>query len=204
MAQPTEIYRILGIDPGTNYTGYGVLEVEGRAVRAVVMGEIDLHKIADPYEKLRYIFDSVSRLVKEYKPREVALESPFFGANVQSMLKLGRAQGVAMAAALSRDKEVFEYAPTRIKQAITGSGAASKEQVAAIVKRMLKLEYMPRRLDATDGMAVAMCHYFTARTPINIAMGSERVKGLGGGKRAAKGSSSWEAFLKKNPEREIK
>ena len=105
---------------------------------------------------------------------------------------------------MSRDKEVFEYAPTRIKQAITGSGAASKEQVAAIVKRVLKLEYMPRRLDATDGMAVAMCHYFTARTPINVAMGNERVKGLGGGKKAAKGSSSWEAFIKKNPEREIK
>jgi crossover junction endodeoxyribonuclease RuvC len=109
-----------------------------------------------------------------------------------------------MAAALKHDKEVFEYAPTRVKQAITGSGAASKEQVAAIVKRLLKLEYMPRRLDATDGMAVAMCHYFTARTPISQAMGNERVKGLGGGKKAAKGSSSWEAFLKKNPEREIK
>ena len=194
----------MGIDPGTNYTGYGVLEVDGRTVRAVVMGEIDLHKIADPYAKLQYIFKSVSRLVAEYQPREVALESPFFGTNVQSMLKLGRAQGVAMAAALSHDKEVFEYAPTRIKQAITGSGSASKEQVAAIVKRMLKIEYMPRRLDATDGMAVALCHYYTARTPINIAMGSERVKGLGGGKKAAKGSSSWEAFLKKNPEREIK
>ena len=105
--KPTQIYRILGIDPGTNYTGYGVLEVEGRTVRAIVMGEIDLHKIADPYEKLRYIFDSVSRLVKEYQPREVALESPFFGQNVQSMLKLGRAQGVAMAAALSQEVDVF-------------------------------------------------------------------------------------------------
>jgi crossover junction endodeoxyribonuclease RuvC len=120
------------------------------------------------------------------------------------MLKLGRAQGVAMAAALSRDKEVFEYAPTRIKQAITGSGSASKEQVAAIIKRILKLEYVPRRLDATDGMAVAMCHYYTARTPISQAMGTARVKGLGGGKKAAKGSSSWEAFIKQNPEREIK
>ena len=204
MEQSKEKYRIMGIDPGTNYMGYGIVEVDGKELRSVVMGDIDLHTMSDPYRKLRYIFERVCKLIDDYEPREVALESPFFGTNVQSMLKLGRAQGVAMAAALSRDKEVFEYAPTRIKQAITGSGAASKEQVAAIVKRMLKLEYMPRRLDATDGMAVAMCHYFTARTPISQAMGSARVKGLGGGKRAAKGSSSWEAFLKKNPEREIK
>ena len=204
MEQSKEKYRIMGIDPGTNYMGYGIVEVDGKQLRSVVMGDIDLHTMSDPYRKLRYIFERVCKLIDDYEPREVALESPFFGTNVQSMLKLGRAQGVAMAAALSRDKEVFEYAPTRIKQAITGSGAASKEQVAAIVKRMLKLEYMPRRLDATDGMAVAMCHYFTARTPISQAMGSARVKGLGGGKKAAKGSSSWEAFLKKNPEREIK
>ena len=181
MEQTKEKYRIMGIDPGTNYMGYGIVEVDGKELRSVVMGDIDLHTMSDPYRKLRYIFERVCKLIDDYKPREVALESPFFGTNVQSMLKLGRAQGVAMAAALSRDKEVFEYAPTRIKQAITGSGAASKEQVAAIVKRMLKLEYMPRRIDATDGMAVEMCHYFTARTPINIAMGSERVKGLGGG-----------------------
>jgi crossover junction endodeoxyribonuclease RuvC len=204
MAEGKETYRIMGIDPGTNFMGYGIIEVEGREVRSVVMGDIDLHTMSDPYHKLRYIFDRVGKLIDDYQPREVALESPFFGANVQSMLKLGRAQGVAMAAALSRDKEVFEYAPTRIKQAITGSGSASKEQVAAIIKRMLKLEYVPRRLDATDGMAVAMCHYYTARTPISQAMGTARVKGLGGGKKAAKGSSSWEAFIKHNPEREIK
>ncbi len=204
MAEKTETYRIMGIDPGTNYMGYGIIEIEGRTMRSVVMGDIDLHTMSDPYRKLHYIFERVGKLIDDYEPREVALESPFFGTNVQSMLKLGRAQGVAMAAALHRQKEVFEYAPSRIKQAIAGSGSASKEQVAAIVKRMLKVEYMPRRLDATDGMAVAMCHYFTARTPISEAMGPKRVKGLGGGKKAAKGSSSWEAFLKKNPEREIK
>lgn len=204
MAECKEIYRIMGIDPGTNFMGYGIIEVEGRVVRSVVMGDIDLHTMSDPYRKLRYIFERVGKLIDDYSPREVALESPFFGTNVQSMLKLGRAQGVAMAAALSRDKEVFEYAPTRIKQAITGSGAASKEQVAAIIKRMLKLDYVPRRLDATDGMAVALCHYYTARTPISNAMGEKRVKGLGGGKKAAKGSSSWEAFIRQNPEREIK
>lgn len=194
----------MGIDPGTNYMGYGIIEVEGKRLRSVVMGDIDLHTMSDPYCKLRYIFDRVAKLIDDYEPHEVALESPFFGANVQSMLKLGRAQGVAMAAALTRDKEVFEYAPTRIKQAIAGNGSASKEQVAAIVKRMLKLEYTPRRLDATDGMAVALCHYYTARTPITEAMGKERVKGLGGGKKAAKGSSSWEAFIKQNPDREVK
>lgn len=202
--EQSETYRIMGIDPGTNFMGYGIIEIEGRNVRSVVMGDIDLHTMSDPYRKLRYIFDRVSRLIEDYNPREVALESPFFGTNVQSMLKLGRAQGVAMAAALTHDKEVFEYAPSRVKQAIAGSGSASKEQVASIIKRMLKLEYTPRRLDATDGMAVAMCHYYTARTPINIAMGDKRVKGLGGGKKAAKGSSSWEAFIRQNPDREVK
>jgi crossover junction endodeoxyribonuclease RuvC len=131
----TPPYRIMGIDPGTNYMGYGVLEVDGRTLRSVVLGDIDLHKLTDPYAKLRYIFERVGALIDEYRPREVALESPFFGENVQSMLKLGRAQGVAMAAALSRNLPVTEYAPSRIKQSITGRGSAAKEQVAAIVSR---------------------------------------------------------------------
>ena len=199
------IYRILGIDPGTNYMGYGVLEVEGRTLRAVVLGALDLHKIADPYAKLRYIFDRVCELVADYEPSEVALESPFFGENVQSMLKLGRAQGVAMAAALSRNRSVHEYAPTRIKQAITGTGAASKEQVAGIVMRTLKIDEPPKKLDATDGMAVALCHYFTSTSPIEQALGTAMVKGLGGDKRARKrGTQSWEAFLREHPDREIK
>ncbi len=201
-----DCYRIMGIDPGTNYTGYGVLEVEGRTLRSVVLGDIDIHRMTDPYDKLRYIFTRVGALVDEYAPREVALESPFFGENVQSMLKLGRAQGVAMAAALSRGRKVFEYAPSRIKQSITGSGSAPKEQVAALVRRMLSIDEEPRRLDATDGMAVALCHYFAACSPLNAALGDERVKGLGGGKKAAskQGSSSWEAFLRQHPDREIK
>ena len=199
------IYRILGIDPGTNYMGYGILEVENKTLRPIVLGDIDLHKIENPYAKLRYIFDSVCRLIAEYEPREVALESPFFGQNVQSMLKLGRAQGVAMAAALSRNREVFEYAPTRIKQAITGTGGASKEQVAGIVTRTLGITDQPRRLDATDGMAVALCHYFTTSNPINAVLGEARVKGLGGDKRAKKrGTKTWEQFLHENPEREVK
>ena len=196
----------MGIDPGTNYMGYGVLEVCGREVRSVVLGDIDLHRMNDPYEKLRYIFERVGALVDEYRPREVALESPFFGENVQSMLKLGRAQGVAMAAALSRGIDVFEYAPMRIKQSITGRGSAAKEQVASIVCRTLAIDRPPKRLDATDGMAVALCHHFTISNPLNAAMGNERVKGLGGGKKAASkgGSQSWEKFLREHPDREIK
>lgn len=202
MAKAGEVYRILGIDPGTNYTGYGVLEIEGRTLRAVVLGEIDLHKISDPYAKLCYIFDRVKQLVVEYEPREVALESPFFGRNVQSMLKLGRAQGVAMAAALSCNREVFEYAPSRIKQSVVGLGSASKEQIAGVVMRTLHIEQAPRRADATDGMAVALCHYYSISSPINQALGSTKVKGLGGDKKARKrGSESWEQFLRNNPER---
>ena len=195
-------YRILGIDPGTNYMGYGVLEVEGRTLRPIVLGDIDLHKISDPYDKLRYIFERVKELIADYSPAQVALESPFFGQNVQSMLKLGRAQGVAMAAALSCNKPVAEYAPTRIKQAITGTGAASKEQVAAIVMRTLGIEEAPRKLDATDGMAVALSHYYSTTNPINQALGTSRVKGLGGEKTARKrGTQSWEQFVSENPKR---
>ena len=201
-----EKYSIMGFDPGTYYMGYGVLVIEGRTVRSVVLGDIALHKLPDPYAKLRYIFERVGALVDEYAPREVALESPFFGENVQSMLKLGRAQGVAMAAALSRGLQVFEYAPTRIKQCITGRGSAPKEQVAALVSSMLTIERPPRRLDATDGMAVALCHHFMSSNPLNGALGEDRFKGLGGGRKAAsaKGSSSWERFLKDNPQREIR
>ena len=201
-----ERYRIMGIDPGTNFMGYGVVEVEGRKLRAVVMGAIDLHKFKDPYVKLRHIFDRVGALIDEYAPREVALESPFFGENVQSMLKLGRAQGVAMAAALWRDRQVFEYAPSRIKQCIAGGGSAAKEQVAAFVTRMLGIDYRPERLDETDGMAVALCHYYMSCNPLNASLGEARNKGLGGGRKSlpAHGSSSWEKFLREHPDRELK
>lgn len=193
MSSETKI--IMGIDPGTNCMGYGVLAVEGKKLRAVVLGDIDLRKVGDTYDKLAYIFNRVSQLVDEYKPDEVALESPFFGKNVQSMLKLGRAQGVAMAAALSRGHRVFEYAPRRIKQAITGEGGAAKEQVAALLKSMLGIEYNPKRLDATDGMAVAVCHYFESTSPVASYKPVHR---------APKKSASWSEFLAHNPEREIK
>lgn len=193
----------MGVDPGTNTAGYGVLEVRGRTLRCVVLGDIALHKLQDPYAKLRHLFERVGGLIDEYQPDEVAFESPFFGENVQSMLKLGRAQGVAMAAALTRGIPVFEYAPRRVKLAIAGNGSASKAQVAALLKTMLQIEYDVRRLDATDGLAVALCHHFVSSSPINRAAGNDRVKALGGGIKAAsgRGSSSWERFVSQNPER---
>lgn len=203
MEQQTKI--IMGIDPGTNYTGYGVLEVRGNTPRCVVLGYIELHKVGDVYQKLRHIFERVSGLIEQYGPDEVALESPFFGENVQSMLKLGRAQGVAMAAALTRGIPVFEYAPRRIKQAITGNGAASKEQVASLLKTMLKVEYTLKKLDATDGLAVALCHHFETSSPINALAKqgggtlAQRLKAESG-----KGAKSWESFIATNPGREIK
>ncbi|MCL2561480.1 MAG: crossover junction endodeoxyribonuclease RuvC [Rikenellaceae bacterium] len=197
---PHETKIIMGIDPGTNATGYGVLEVCGRTVRCVVLGYIELHKVEDVYQKLRHIFERVNALIAEYRPDEVALESPFFGENVQSMLKLGRAQGVAMAAALTRGLPVFEYAPRRVKQAITGNGAASKEQVAALLKTMLKVEYSLKKLDATDGLAVALCHHFETSRPLGRA-----VSGDAAVRRGAKSkSASWESFIAMNPEREMK
>ena len=195
--------RIMGIDPGTNYMGYGILEIVEGAPQAIVLGDIDLHKIGDAHQKLRYIFERVQALVREYHPQEVAFESPFFGTNVQSMLKLGRAQGVAIAAVLSTSEDITiaEYAPTRIKQAITGRGQASKEQIAAMINTMLKTDYKPRRLDATDGMAVALCHWLTTSNTLTRLTAGEKRKGLGGDSKARKGSSSWEQFVEANPNR---
>jgi crossover junction endodeoxyribonuclease RuvC len=187
---------IMGIDPGTNYTGYGVLETTGRDVRCVVLGYIELHRIGDTYQKLRHIFERVGALIDEYRPSEVALESPFFGENVQSMLKLGRAQGVSMSASLTRGLPVCEYAPMRIKQSITGYGGASKEQVAALLKSMLRVEYSLKKLDATDGLAVALCHHFETSGPLG---GLPRAKSV-----PKKRAESWADFLAKNPGREKK
>lgn len=197
---------IMGIDPGTNYTGYGILEVHGKDAKCLILGYIELVKFKDPYHKLRILFERVAALIEEYKPDEVALESPFFGENIQSMLKLGRAQGVAMAAALTRGLPVFEYAPRRIKQSITGRGAASKEQVAMMLKTILKVDYDLKKLDATDGLAVALCHHYESSSLLNAVGSTERVKALGGGRKSASkgGSSSWDSFLKDNPQREIK
>ena len=193
----------MGIDPGTNYMGYGILEIVGGKPHPLILGDIDLHKIGDAHQKLRYIFERVQALVREYHPTEVAFESPFFGTNVQSMLKLGRAQGVAIAAVLNTEEDIAiaEYAPTRIKQAITGRGQASKQQIAVMINSMLQTDYQPRRLDATDGMAVALCHWLTTSNTLTRLTAGERRKGLGGDSKARKGSSSWSKFVEANPER---
>ena len=131
---------IIGIDPGTNVMGYGILGINGKKPQLVAMGVIKLSKFDDHYMRLRRIYERVSGLVKQYLPDEMAIEAPFFGKNVQSMLKLGRAQGVAMAAALTRDIPIVEYEPRKIKMAITGNGAASKEQVAEMLRRILSID----------------------------------------------------------------
>ncbi|MCC8035726.1 MAG: crossover junction endodeoxyribonuclease RuvC [Rikenellaceae bacterium] len=208
MPSPKQNKRIIGIDPGTNYTGFGIIDTAGRSPRCVELGYIELVKFTDPYEKLRLIYKRVEALIREYKPDEAAFESPFFGENVQSMLKLGRAQGVAMSAALNNGLPVFEYAPRRIKQAITGQGAASKEQVAAMLKSLLKVEYrLPQKLDATDGLAVALCHHYETSSPINRLKTDSGRSGPAEALKSmmAKGKkTSWEQYLSGNPGRQIK
>ena len=158
---------ILGIDPGTNVMGYGVIRTVGTQAEMVAMGVIDLHKMSDPYLRLGHIFERVTGIIESYLPDEMAIEAPFFGKNVQSMLKLGRAQGVAIAAAIHRDIPIHEYAPTKIKMAITGQGSASKEQVAGMLQRLLKLkaDEMPKFMDATDALGAAYCHFMQMGRP---------------------------------------
>ena len=153
---------ILGVDPGTTVMGYGLIKIIDNKPFLLAMGILELNKMDDHYLRLRRIFERISGLIDEFLPDELAIESPFYGKNVQSMLKLGRAQGVAMAAALSRDLPIFEYAPLKVKMSITGNGRASKEQVAGLLQRFLKIpeENMLPQLDATDGVAVALCHFF--------------------------------------------
>lgn len=177
---------IMGIDPGTNVMGYAVLGINGKTPELVVMGVLKLNGFESHYMRLNRIFDRVSSLVEQYLPDELAIEAPFFGKNVQSMLKLGRAQGVAMAAALQRDIPIAEYAPLLIKQAVTGSGSATKERVAAMLKYILHIpkEKMPHLLDATDALAVALTHFYESGKPAH-----------------ARGGGSWEKFIADNPDR---
>jgi crossover junction endodeoxyribonuclease RuvC len=158
---------ILGVDPGTNVMGYGLLKITDNKPALLAMGVLLLNKTDDHYLRLRRIFERIISLIDEFLPDELAIEAPFFGKNVQSMLKLGRAQGVAMAAALSRDIPIFEYAPLKIKMSITGNGRASKEQVADLLQRYLKIpnEEMLPQMDATDGLAAALCHFFQNNRP---------------------------------------
>lgn len=175
---------ILGIDPGTAIMGFGIIKVQGNSMSFIQMNELDMRKLKDPYVKLRRIFERTIELIDTYHPDEIALEAPFFGKNVQSMLKLGRAQGVAMAAGLSRDIPVFEYAPLKIKQAITGKGSASKEQVAKMLQSLLGLKELPKNLDMTDGLAAAVCHFYN----------SGRIE-------VGKNYTGWAAFVKQNEKR---
>ena len=177
---------ILGIDPGTTMMGYGLLEIHRKDMKLHNMGTINLSKIQGHDQKLKKIFERVLYLIDTYQPQELAVEAPFFGKNVQSMLKLGRAQGVAMAAALYRDLPIFEYSPKKIKQSITGNGNASKEQVAKMIQTLLKLDKLPKHLDATDGIAAAICHHFQKKP------GSD-----------SKSYRSWKAFLSDNPDKKI-
>lgn len=175
---------ILGIDPGTNTTGYGVIKAAGAVPELVTLGSIDLSKFGDHYLKLKHIFERTSGLIEEYHPDELAIEAPFYGKNVQSMLKLGRAQGAAIAAALSHSVPIFEYAPRKIKMSITGQGAASKEQVAAMLMNILKFSKKDIILDATDGLAAALCHFYQSNNPA-----------------PDKSYNSWKDFINKNPRR---
>ena len=176
----------MGIDPGTNVMGYALLGVTRKQLHVIAMGVLRLNKFDDHYMRLHRIYERVTGLVSEFLPDELAIEAPFFGKNVQSMLKLGRAQGVAIAAALSREVPIAEYEPRKIKMAITGNGGASKEQVAAMLQRILHIsdEEMPRFLDATDALAAALCHYYESKKPI-----------------ASGGSRSWKDFIAHHPDR---
>jgi len=151
---------ILGIDPGTTILGYGLIRAKGKNAELMILGSIELKKYSDHYVKLKTIFERITQLIDEYHPDELSIEAPFYGKNVQSMLKLGRAQGVAMSAALQRSIPIFEYAPRKVKMSITGRGAASKEQVALTLQKLLKIKQLPQNFDATDGLAVALCHFY--------------------------------------------
>lgn len=176
---------IMGIDPGTAIMGYGVILEKGNKIELINMGIVKMNHLEDHFLKLQRIFEKTISLLEEYKPDVLAIEAPFYGKNIQVMLKLGRAQGIAMAAALSRNISVTEYAPRKIKQSITGKGTASKEQVAAMLQRLLNFTETPEFLDATDGLAVAVCHSF------------QRI----GTSSTSKSYSGWEAFVQDNKKR---
>jgi len=175
---------ILGIDPGTTIMGFGLIKVVGKKMEFMQLNELKLSKYDDHYVRLRYIFERTIELIDSYHPDEIAIEAPFFGKNVQSMLKLGRAQGVAMAAGLSRQIPITEYSPKKIKMAITGSGNASKEQVAKMLQSTLGLKELPKNLDSTDGLAAAVCHFYNE-----------------GRIQVGKSYSGWTAFVKQNEKR---
>ena len=172
---------ILGIDPGTTIMGFGLIKVVGKSMEFMQLNELKLSKYDDHYVKLKHIFERTISLIDTYHPDEIAIEAPFFGKNVQSMLKLGRAQGVAMAAGLSREVPITEYSPKKIKMAITGNGNASKEQVAKMLQSLLQLKELPKNLDSTDGLAAAVCHFYNS-----------------GSIKTTSAYTGWSAFIKQN------
>lgn len=188
-----DAYSILGVDPGTNILGYAILLVDGKRLKVITFGVIHLEKYEDHQDKLKEIFLQLQEIIETYKPSQMAIEAPFYGKNVQSMLKLGRAQGVSMAAAITMGLVIEEYAPKKVKQSITGNGNASKEQVAAMLENILKIKIDSKYLDATDALGVAVCHY--------------NQSGLitkSGQKKAAKKSGDWSSFVRENPEKIFK
>ena len=193
ISEPITDKIVMGIDPGTNMMGYGILRIIGSKTEMIAIGVIELNKYKDPYMKLGKIFERITQIIDSYHPDEIAIESPFFGKNVQSMLKLGRAQGVAIAAAIERDVPITEYPPAKIKVAITGNGSASKEQVAGMLQKMLKIsdEVMNIQFDATDALAAAYCHFLQIKL-------AERTGGL------ATGAKSWREFINQNKDRVFK
>lgn len=176
---------ILGIDPGTNIMGFGLIKVNGSKITLITLDELLLNKLPNQEMKLKRIFEKIIALIDQYHPDELAIEAPFLGQNAQSMLKLGRAQGVCIAACLSREIPATEYAPKKIKMAITGNGNASKEQVAGMLQNLVGLKELPKRLDATDGLAAAVCHYLNSGNKIT----------------QKKTYSGWDSFVKANPNR---
>ena len=182
---------IIGVDPGTQVMGYGVISVKGQHITLVQYGVIHLSKYTTHELKLKKIFERITQLIEEYLPDEMAIEDPFYGKNPQSMLKLGRAQGVAMAAALARDIPIVEYSPKKVKQSVTGSGSASKEQVAYMLEKILNMELSREFMDATDGIAIAICHQYHANSPASVSTGSSKKSKKGG----------WGAFVSENPQR---
>lgn len=193
------VLRILGIDPGTNVMGYAILDVEGNHAQVVVLGSVQMGRVADHYARLKRISERVSVIIDEFNPHELAIEAPFCGKNVQTMLKLGRAQGVCMAEALRRGMDITEYPPTSVKQSITGSGSATKEQVAEMLQRMLHFADIPKYLDATDALAIAYSHFLARQLRSKIGAGDQdhavRIP------KAAGRKTSWSDYLKANPDK---
>lgn len=183
----TKKYRLLGVDPGTNVLGYAIVEVENRQMKLVALGVITMQHLDEQQHKLKKIFEDLQALIRRYEPQEMSIEAPFYAKNVQSMLKLGRAQGVAIAAAITMGVEITEYSPKKIKQSVTGNGNAAKEQVAAMLETTFKTKLDEKYLDATDALAAAVCHFYQSKS---LPGGGKKVK-------------DWAAFVKENPGKKL-